>query len=84
MCDVIDGLFAEGPFQTCEAPIQQNWQALIALAAGVKKVLWLPLLDNPTGRLGETHSGLISLSGDPRGASTAFAVALRLLRTARP
>lgn len=47
---------------------------VIALAAGVKKVLWLPLLDNPSGRLGATLYGLVAPSGDARGSSNAFSL----------
>lgn len=116
---VIDGLFAEGVFQTRQVHFYENWQALpatlahirahtpgaipleiwelgiwhddrtvpedqrtaevvratvIALAAGVTKVLWLPLLDNPTGRLGETLYGLVAPAGGARGASSAYAL----------
>lgn len=47
---------------------------VIALGAGVEKVLWLPLLDNPDGRLGATLYGLVAPSGEPRGASSSFAL----------
>ena len=50
---------------------------VIALAAGVQKVLWLPLLDNPTGRLGRTLHGLVAASGDVRGSASAFALISR-------
>ncbi len=50
---------------------------VIALAAGVHKVLWLPLLDNPGGRLGQTLHGLVDPSGDGRGSSSAFALISR-------
>ena len=50
---------------------------VIALAAGVQKVLWLPLLDNPTGRLGQTLHGLITASGDLRGSASAYALISR-------
>ena len=50
---------------------------VIALAAGVRKVLWLPLLDNPGGRLGQTLHGLVAPSGDVRGSFSAFALLAR-------
>ena len=50
---------------------------VIALAAGVQKVLWLPLLDNPTGRLGQTLHGLVTASGDLRGSASAYALISR-------
>lgn len=45
---------------------------VIALAAGVEKVLWLPLLDNPNGRLAATLYGLVGPEGEIRGSSSAF------------
>ena len=50
---------------------------VIALAAGAQKVLWLPLLDNPAGRLGQTLHGLVSSSGDVLGSASAFALIAR-------
>ncbi|MGG5258056.1 hypothetical protein [Phycicoccus avicenniae] len=50
---------------------------VIALAAGVQKVLWLPLQDNPSGRLGATLHGLVTASGDVRGSFSAFALLAR-------
>lgn len=115
----IDGLFAEGVFQTRQVHYYEPWQALpatlahirdntpstvplemwelgiwddertvsedertaevvrattIALGAGVEKVLWLPLLDNPDGRLGATLYGLVTPSGEARGSSSAYAL----------
>lgn len=50
---------------------------VIALGAGVRKVLWLPFLDNPDGRLGQNLHGLVSATGDVRGAFSAFALISR-------
>ncbi|QKE85804.1 hypothetical protein [Arthrobacter sp. NEB 688] len=50
---------------------------VIALGAGVRKVLWLPFLDNPDGRQGQNLHGLLTASGDVRGAFSAFALVSR-------
>lgn len=47
---------------------------VIALAAGVERVLWLPLMDNPNGRLGATLYGLVGPSGEQRGSSNSYAL----------
>lgn len=50
---------------------------VIALGAGVQKVLWLPLLDNPNGRQGATLYGLVSPSGEPRGSLNSYMLLAR-------
>lgn len=47
---------------------------VIALGVGVQKVLWLPLLDNPDGRLAATLYGLVAPSGEIRGSASAYAL----------
>ncbi|WP_404352595.1 hypothetical protein LG324_06490 [Phycicoccus jejuensis] len=57
---------------------------VIALRAGVRKVLWLPFLDNPDGRLGQNLHGLVTASGDVRGAFSAFALISRAAADGAP
>lgn len=53
---------------------------VIALGAGVTKVLWLPLQDNPDGRLAATLTGLVGPAGESTGSSHAFSLLAKALQ----
>jgi hypothetical protein len=46
---------------------------MTALAEGATKVVWLPLADNPSGRVGESLDGIVSSAGQPQASGDAYA-----------